>query len=246
MLTTRSLCKNTLQRHLPSLKGRHAAATPTVLTRRSIHGTTTNLTASIPHFASEFQAKNIYTDRFPCTLHYYSSRGPKLLLYDHREYDGDSDVHRLPQDAVAVNDQAIVDPAITSPWGGATMYPNTLLMLQITRSFSDWAEECKSKGEDVATPWFFTIPKGEHRSIAYYYQAACFRLDEQRADNNFHNGGCGIAGTSLPSHLFLVHEDLETFHLLPREAKPLHGKSHTLSHSSPLQHNKTYSLHVTP
>lgn len=167
MLTTRSLFKNALQRHSPSLQGRHAVAVPAViLTRRPFHATTTNFTASIPDFAREFQAKNIYTDRFPCTLHYYSSRGPKLLLYNHEEYEGDSDIHRLAQDAVTVNDQAIVDPKITSPWGGATMYPNTLLMLQITRSFSDWAEECKSKGEDVATPWFFTIPKGKYRIIA--------------------------------------------------------------------------------
>lgn len=151
MFSTRPLCKSALPRlkYLPRLQQRHAlAAMPA---RRQSHTTTTNSIASnIPQFASTFQTKNIYTDRFPCTLHYYSSRGPKLLLFDQRLYKGDGDVHRLAQDAIAVNDEAAVDPASTSPWSGATIYPNTLLMLQITRSFSDWAQECKSKGEDMA------------------------------------------------------------------------------------------------
>lgn len=169
MFTTRPVCKSDL---LPRLQQNlQVVQRPApILPHRQFHQSTTNSTTSrhIPKFATKFQANNIYTDRFPCTLHYYSSGGPKLRLYDQAElHEGDGgDVHRLAQDAVTVDDKAVVDPASTSSWSacGATMYPNTLLMLQITRSFSDWAQECKSKGEDMATPWFFIIPKGEPRA----------------------------------------------------------------------------------
>lgn len=38
----------------------------------------------------------------------------------------------------------------------------------------------------------------------------------------------GFLGTPLPRHLFLVYEDLEQFHLLAREAKPVSGMNSLL------------------
>lgn len=117
----------------------------------------------IPPFPGKFQVKDIYTDRFLCTLHCYSSHGPKLFLYDHKELErvGDNDAHYLVEDAVVVNDQGIVDPGNTTPFSGATLHPNALLWMQIWRSYSEWAEECREKGEDVTEPLCFVVPKGE-------------------------------------------------------------------------------------
>lgn len=156
--------------------------------RRSLHGTTaTRFMASAAmasasaapskYSALEQQVKKIYLDRFPCTLHYYSSRGPKLHLFDRRkllererahgeaEGEEDEDPHRLGQDAVPVDDQGQIDlrgGQALPPWPGAALHPNTNVRLEITRSWIEWAEECRTaRGQDVATPWFFTIPKGE-------------------------------------------------------------------------------------
>ncbi|ROV89304.1 hypothetical protein VSDG_09094 [Cytospora chrysosperma] len=184
------------QSHLPRLHSR-ASAQP-----RRFHATATNFTStSPPPFAAleGLPARRIYTESFPCTLHYYSSRGPKLALFDHKKLPPhDLGTGRyIHHDHVHVGDAGLVDPRDSSVrWNGLHMYPNTINSVELMGYFSDEAEECRMQGQDVPTPWMFTIPKG----------------------------------TPLPGHLFLVYEDLEQFHLLAREAKPVSVLSEELNH----------------
>jgi hypothetical protein len=46
------------------------------------------------------------------------------------------------------------------------MYPNTINSVELMGYFSDEAEECRLQGQDVPTPWMFTIPKGEHLEVS--------------------------------------------------------------------------------
>lgn len=150
------------------------SSTYTTSPPRRFHATATNLrptTTPVPPFAKAFQAERIYTDHFPCTLHYYSSRGPKLALFDYTTLfagviEKYSDFANYPyyihEDSVFVGNNGLVDPTDRSQsnLNGLNMWPNTLLMLQITRSYSEAADDFRAGGEDVPIPWIFTITKG--------------------------------------------------------------------------------------
>lgn len=163
-----------------SMRGQTPLSRPHLVKKtraQRFHATATNFTPTIPPFAKAFQAKGIYTDYFPCNLHYYSSRGPKLALFDYAslssgiiEKHGDlADYpYYIHEDSVCVGKNGLVNPADRSQcnYNGLNMWPNTLLMLQIMRSYSEAAEDFRERGEDVPIPWIFTITKGNHSALS--------------------------------------------------------------------------------
>lgn len=69
----------------------------------------------------------------------------------------------MHHDLVSCDDRGLVDPSYTGRfrWNGLHMYPNTVNSVELLRSFSDWADECRLLGQDVPFPWMFTISKGD-------------------------------------------------------------------------------------
>lgn len=127
---------------------------------RPFYSTSSRLFSNVPVFATAFRARSIYVDCFPCTLHYYSSGGSRLSLYDGKKYIHDDDSERIQGDCVEVGDDGFVDPALTSWWNGISIFPNTLLRQQIWTNWGEWAEACREQGWEVAEPWIFTLSKG--------------------------------------------------------------------------------------
>lgn len=119
-------------------------------------------------------AQKLYYDFFPCTLHYYSWRGPKMAMHGCRLPPGPDDLtpplsaveqdNLLGADAVRVQDDGLVypGPVGTDPvWSGAMLMPQATFLLEITGNYHDFYEEQKAAGRDVPEPYFFTVPKGE-------------------------------------------------------------------------------------
>lgn len=127
---------------------------------------TAKASSATPSYTSTFHAKDVHTKSFPCTLHYYSPRGPSLLLYDQADGKEDTEsseeLYRLHQDAVVIHGDGLVYPGPAAPriWNGLYMLPNTLLMQQIITGHLNWYETNKEKNVKMATPYLFTIPKG--------------------------------------------------------------------------------------
>lgn len=137
---------------------------PSLSRPRHLH-VTAKAGSTTPSYATAFHAKDVHTKSFPCTLHYYSSRGPNLLLYDHTDgeaTEGSKELYCLHQDAVVVHSDGLVYPGPAAPriWNGLYMLPNTLLMQQIITGYLDWYETNKETNEKIAMPYLFTIPKG--------------------------------------------------------------------------------------
>lgn len=133
--------------------------------QQRFHSTPGRFGPDIPPFATAFRAKSVYLDAFPCTLHHYSSEGPRLSLYDGRKDRPDEHPERTHVNRVEVGYDGLVDPALTSWWNGVSMSSNTLLQQQIWTNCGDWADECREKGWEVAEPWMFTLPKGDFALI---------------------------------------------------------------------------------
>ncbi|KAI7779536.1 hypothetical protein LA080_000725 [Diaporthe eres] len=113
--------------------------------QRCFHNMPGRFGPDIAPSATAFRAKYIYFDASPCTLHHYSSGGPKLSLYDGRkdrpgEHPGRTHVNR-----VEVGGDGLVDPALMSWWNGISMSPNTLLQQQIWTNWGDWADSAGTR-----------------------------------------------------------------------------------------------------
>jgi hypothetical protein len=138
---------------------------PSLSRPRYLH-VTVEANSATPSYATAFHAKDVYTKSFPCTLHYYSPRGPSLLLYDHADgkeaTESSEELYRLHTDAVVVHSDGLVypGPAVPRIWNGLYMLPNTLLMQQIITGYLDWYETNQEANKKIATPYIFTIPKG--------------------------------------------------------------------------------------
>lgn len=123
--------------------------------------------------ATELPAKNVYRDFFPCTLHYYSCRGPTMAMHGtssspSSESDADKVDNHLGQDVVRVQDDGLIYPGPEGSdpcWNGAMLMPHATFLLEITENYHDGYEEMKAAGHDVPEPYFFTVPKGGYVSV---------------------------------------------------------------------------------
>lgn len=111
--------------------------------------------------------KSIYTDKFPYSLFYYCTYGPKLALRDGDKLEGsfddlELDPHYCRENSVSVNKDGLVDPANTSRWNGVPMFPNSKNQQTLIDGNLGWAEILRDDhGREVPTAWIFTIPKGK-------------------------------------------------------------------------------------
>lgn len=137
---------------------------PSLGRARCFHGTA-KASSAPPSYATALHGKDIYSKSFPCTLHYYSARGSRLLLYDYangKETNNTENIYRLHHDAVVVHNDGLVygGPAAYGIWNGLEMLPNTLFMQQIVFNYLEWYETNLETNKKLAEPYLFTIPKG--------------------------------------------------------------------------------------
>ncbi|KAI1351130.1 hypothetical protein F5Y01DRAFT_134331 [Xylaria sp. FL0043] len=105
-----------------------------------------------------FSVKAIYSS-FPATLMYYCFR-PKVSLYDVEE--AERRLYDNYSDGVTI-DNGLVFPRVSNDLttsNGAVMYPNTFFMQELARRHYDEALDREEDGQQVDTPYIFSVPKG--------------------------------------------------------------------------------------
>lgn len=143
-----------------------------MLARRQLHATAQRRNSTgTAQYAADLPAKKVYQDSFPCTLHYYSWRGPTMAMHGSDLSSGSDAAEEdnlLGQDVVRVQEDGLVYPGPKgndSVWNGALMMPHATFLLELTDNYLDNYVARKSVGRDVPEPYFFTVPKGGYLNL---------------------------------------------------------------------------------